>query len=58
MQSFSITRNAILSIEIARIRNEPLVINIPRSTKEDVENLQFIIDVIMHRINILKGEVS
>lgn len=55
MNSLKITPKAMLSRSIAGIREETLIINLPGSPKGAVENLEVILPVIPHGINILKG---
>lgn len=56
--SLSITPKAILSRGIAGIRKDSLIINLPGSPKAAVENLQAVLGVIPHGIEILLGEAS
>ncbi len=40
------------------IRNNSIIINLPGSPKGAVENLSFIIDVLDHGIEVLRGEAT
>ncbi|MCR1934150.1 molybdopterin adenylyltransferase [Clostridium tepidum] len=57
-KSILITPKAILSRGIAGIRKNSLIINLPGSPKADTENLQAVLDVIPHGIEIMLGEAS
>lgn len=52
------TPRAMLSRGMAGIRKETLIINLPGSPKAVRENLEVIIDELVHGINILKGIAS
>ncbi|MBU5306288.1 MogA/MoaB family molybdenum cofactor biosynthesis protein [Clostridioides mangenotii] len=56
MKSIEITKRAILSRGVSGIRKNTIIVNLPGSPKGAVENLEFIIDVLPHGIEILKGE--
>ncbi len=56
MRSIEITKRAILSRGVSGIRKNTIIVNLPGSPKGAVENLEFIIDVLPHGIEILKGE--
>lgn len=56
MKSSEITKKAILSRGLSGIRKNSIIINLPGSPKGAVENLSFVIDVLGHGIEILKGE--
>lgn len=58
MKSFDITAKSILSRGISGIRKKTLIINLPGSPKGAMDNLKFIIDVIPHGIQILRGKAS
>lgn len=58
MRSTEITKKAILSRGISGIRRNTIIVNLPGSPKGAVENLEFIIDVLPHGIEILKGEAT
>ncbi|MGL5348455.1 MAG: MogA/MoaB family molybdenum cofactor biosynthesis protein [Peptostreptococcaceae bacterium] len=58
MESSKITKKAILSRGICGIRKSSIIINLPGSPKGAIENLGFIIDVIGHGIEILRGEAT
>ncbi len=53
--SLAITPKAMLSRAIAGIRDNTLIVNLPGSPKGAVENLSFILSVLPHGIEILKG---
>ncbi len=57
-KSILITPKAILSRGIAGIRKNSLIINLPGSPKAATENLQAVLDVIPHGIEIMLGEAS
>lgn len=56
MKSYEITKNAILSREIAGIRKSTLIINLPGSPKAATENLNFILPSIEHGLKMLKNK--
>lgn len=56
MESSKITKKAILSRGVCGIRGNSIIINLPGSPKGAVENLSFIIDVLDHGIEILRGD--
>lgn len=58
MKSTEITKKAILSRGVSGIRNNSIIINLPGSPKGAVENLSFIIDVLDHGIEVLRGEAT
>lgn len=58
MKSSEITKKAILSRGLSGIRKNSIIINLPGSPKGAVENLSFVIDVLNHGIEILKGEAT
>ncbi|MBO3446082.1 MogA/MoaB family molybdenum cofactor biosynthesis protein [Clostridium sp. CCUG 7971] len=58
MKSSEITKKAILSRGLSGIRKNSIIINLPGSPKGAVENLSFVIDVLGHGIEILKGEAT
>jgi molybdopterin adenylyltransferase len=53
--SLQITPRACLSREVAGIRGESLIINLPGSKKASTENLEAVLDSLMHGIDVLKG---
>ncbi|MBC2851933.1 MogA/MoaB family molybdenum cofactor biosynthesis protein [Cetobacterium sp. 8H] len=55
-KSFEITAKAMLSRARCGIRKGSLIVNLPGSPKGATENLGFIIDSLVHGIEILKGE--
>ncbi len=56
--SLKITKRAMLSRGIAGICNKTLIINLPGSPKAVSENLEFIIEELVHGIEILKGDAD
>ncbi len=52
------TKRAMLSRMVAGVRNGRLIINLPGSPKAVKEDLEFIIDVIPHAIDKLKGDAT
>ncbi|MEG1310532.1 MAG: MogA/MoaB family molybdenum cofactor biosynthesis protein [Romboutsia sp.] len=58
MKSSEITKKAILSRGLSGIRKNSIIINLPGSPKGAVENLSFVINVLGHGIEILKGEAT
>lgn len=56
MKSSEIVKRAILSRGISGIRKNTVIINLPGSPKGAIESIEFVIDVIGHGIEILKGE--
>ncbi len=53
--SLQITPRACLSREVAGIRGESLIINLPGSKKASTENLAAVLDSLMHGIDVLRG---
>ena len=58
MKSSEITKKAILSRGLSGIRKNSIIINLPGSPKGAIENLGFVIDVLGHGIEILRGEAT
>lgn len=56
--SLTITKRAMLSRAISGIRNETLIINLPGSPKAVRESLEYIIDSVIHGLEILLGKTS
>lgn len=54
-RSFEITPKAILSRGRCGIRKGSIILNLPGSPKGATENLSFVIDTLVHGIEILKG---
>ena len=54
-EGFKKTPHAILSRSVAGIRGETLIVNLPGGTKAAIENLQVILPVIPHAIELLVG---
>jgi len=57
-ESFKKTDRAILSREVAGIRKESLIINLPGSPKGVRESLEIILEALPHGIEILKGQAT
>ncbi|MGL4997919.1 MAG: MogA/MoaB family molybdenum cofactor biosynthesis protein [Cetobacterium sp.] len=57
-KSFQITPKAMLSRAKCGIRKSSLILNLPGSPKGATENLNFVIDALVHGIEILKGTAS
>lgn len=55
MQSMNITKRAMLSRGVCGIRNKTIILNLPGSPKGACENLSFVIDTLVHALDILKG---
>lgn len=55
MQSMNITKRAMLSRGVCGIRNKTIILNLPGSPKGACENLEFVIDTLVHGLDILKG---
>lgn len=58
MNSFLITKRAMLGRGVSVIRKNTLIINLPGSPKAVKENLEYIIDTIQHGLDILIGNDS
>lgn len=58
MESSKITKRAILSRGVSGIRNNSIIINLPGSPKGAIENLNFVIDILLHGIEILSGQAT
>lgn len=56
--TLAITPRAMLSRAVAGIRNRTLIINLPGSPKAVRENLEVILSVLPHAIEILKGQTG
>ncbi|HAV77787.1 MAG TPA: molybdenum cofactor biosynthesis protein [Anaerolineae bacterium] len=54
--SLKITPHAMLSRVVAGIRNQTLIVNLPGSPKGAVENLQVIVPVLPHAVQLLKED--
>ncbi len=50
------TTHAMLSRAVAGIRNSVLIVNLPGSPKAAVENLEMILPVLPHAVQLLKGD--
>jgi molybdenum cofactor synthesis domain-containing protein len=53
--SMNITKRAMLSRAVAAIRGQTLIINLPGSSKAVRESLEYIIDELVHGLDILTG---
>ena len=58
MESMKITKRAMLSRGVCGIRNKTIILNLPGSPKGACENLSFVIDTLVHALDILKGNAS
>lgn len=58
MQSMNITKRAMLSRGVCGIKNKTIILNLPGSPKGACENLEFVIDTLVHGLDILKGSAS
>lgn len=56
MYSLTITKRAMLSRATSGIRNKSLVINLPGSPKSVTEILDYILDPVIHGLEVLKGD--
>jgi molybdopterin adenylyltransferase len=56
--SLLVTPHAMLSRSVAGIRKQTLIINLPGSPKAAIENLQVILPVISHAIQLIKGDAQ
>jgi molybdopterin biosynthesis enzyme MoaB len=54
--SLKITPHAMLSRIVTGIRNRTLIINLPGSPKGAVENLQVIVPVLPHAVQLLRND--
>ena len=57
-KSLEITSRAMLSRAVAGIRNRSLIINLPGSPKAVKECLEFVLPVLTHALEILKGKTG
>ena len=57
-KSFEITPKAMLSRARCGIRKEALIVNLPGSPKGATENLNFVVDALVHGVEILKGAAA
>jgi molybdenum cofactor synthesis domain-containing protein len=58
MKSCEITKRAMLSRAISGIRKNTIIINLPGSPKGAIESIEFVIDILPHGIDILRGDAS
>jgi molybdenum cofactor synthesis domain-containing protein len=56
LESLRVTQHAMLSRAVAGIRSRTLIINLPGSPKGAVENLQVVLPVLAHAVELLKDE--
>lgn len=57
-EGFKKTRRAVLSRAVAGIKGNTLIINLPGSPKAVKENLEIILDVILHAVEKIKGDTT
>ena len=57
-KNLAITSRAMLSRAVSGIRNRTLIINLPGSPKAVQENLEIVLPVLPHAIEILKGQAG
>jgi len=55
-ESLKVTPHAMLSRAMAGIRGKVLIINLPGSPKAAVENLQVVVPVLAHAVELLREE--
>lgn len=58
MKSSEIVKRAILSRGVSGIRKNTIIINLPGSPKGAIESIEFVIDILGHGIDILKGDAT
>lgn len=58
MQSMNITKRAMLSRSVCGIRKKSVIVNLPGSPKGACENFGFVMDTLVHALDILKGNAS
>lgn len=58
MKSSEIVKRAILSRAVSGIRKNTIIINLPGSPKGAIESIEFVIDILGHGIDILKGDAT
>ncbi|SFA76186.1 molybdenum cofactor synthesis domain-containing protein [Acetitomaculum ruminis DSM 5522] len=56
--SMTITKRAMLSRAVSGIRKQSLIVNMPGSPKAVEESLEYILDSLLHGIQILKGDTG
>jgi molybdenum cofactor synthesis domain-containing protein len=56
--SLSVTKRAMLSRAVSGLRNQTLIINLPGSPKAAEETLNYVLDVLPHALEVIKGNVS
>lgn len=55
-ESFKITRHAMLSRGLAGIRGETLIINLPGSPKAVQENIEILLPILPHALELISGD--
>lgn len=58
MKSSEIIKRAILSRAVSGIRKNTIIINLPGSPKGAIESIEFVIDILGHGIEILRGDAA
>ncbi len=58
MESYKLTKRALISRAVVGIRGKALIINLPGSVKAAVENLSFIVDALQHTIDKINDDPS
>ena len=58
IESYKKTKYSLLSRGVCGILKNTLIINLPGSTKGAVENLEILLPIIPHTINVMKGNIS
>ncbi|MEF3254470.1 MAG: molybdenum cofactor biosynthesis protein [Deferribacterales bacterium] len=58
MESFKKTSRAIISRAVAGFRKQTLIINLPGSPKGAIENLEVVVDAILHTIEKIQGSTK
>jgi molybdenum cofactor synthesis domain-containing protein len=56
MESWKVTPHAILSRAVTGMRGKVLIINLPGSPKAAVDNLQVLLPILAHAVELLKGD--
>lgn len=58
MKSSEIVKRAILSRAVSGIRKNTIIINLPGSPKGALESIEFVMDILGHGIDILRGDAT